>query len=54
MLRAEFRYLPTGQITVNPVKESCIGTHLRREGIKEAGCFKKHIHALIDIAHEDH
>jgi hypothetical protein len=54
MLRAEFRHFPARQITVNTVKECCIGSHLRRERIKEAGCLQKHIHALIDIADKDH
>ena len=54
MLRAELRDFPTGKIAVNPVKESRIRTHFRREGVKEAGCFQKHIYALIDVAYKDH
>ena len=54
MLRTEFRDFPTGQIAVNPVEKGRISTHLRRKRIKEAGCFQKHIHALIDVAHKDH
>ena len=54
MLRAELRDFPTGKIAVNPVKESRIRTHFRREGVKKAGCLEQHIHALIDISNEYH
>ena len=54
MLRAELRYLPTGNITVHTVKECCVRSHFGREWVKEAGRFQQHIHALIDVADEDH
>ena len=54
MLRAELRYLPTGNITVHTVKERCVRSHFGREWVKEAGRFQQHIHALIDVADEDH
>ena len=39
---------------MDAVKESCIRAHLRREGVKETGCFEQHIDALIDVAHKYH
>ena len=54
MFRAELRYLPTGNITVHTVKERCVRSHFGREWVKEAGRFQQHIHALIDVADEDH
>ena len=39
---------------MNAVKKGRIGSHLRREGIKQAGCLEQYIHALIDIAHKNH
>ena len=54
MLRAELRYLPTGNIAVHTVKERCVRSHFGREWVKEAGRFQQHIHALIDVADEDH
>ena len=54
MFRAELRNFPAGQIAVNPVEKGRIGTHLRGKWVKEAGCFQKHIYALIDVAYKDH
>ena len=54
MLRAELRYLPAGDIAVHTVEERCVRSHFGREWVKEAGRFQQHIHALIDVADEDH
>ena len=54
MFRTEFRYFPAGDITMDTVKKSCICSHFRRERIKQAGGLQKHVHALIDISHENH
>ena len=54
MLRTELWYLPAGNIAVHTVKECRIRSHLRREWVKKAGRFEKHIHALIDVTDKDH
>ena len=54
MLRTELRYLPAGNIAVHTVEERCVRSHFGREWVKETGRFQQHIHALIDIADEDH
>ena len=39
---------------MDSVKKCRVRPHLRREGVKEAGCFQQYIHTLIDIAYKDH
>ena len=39
---------------MHTVKERSVRSHFGRKRVKEAGCFQQHIHALIDIANEDH
>ena len=54
MLRTELRYLPAGNIAVHTVEKRRVRSHFRRERVKETGCFQQHIHALIDVADENH
>ena len=54
VFRSELRDLPARDIAMDSVKERRVRSHLRRERFKKAGCFKQHIHALIDVAHKDH
>ena len=54
MLRTELRYLPAGNIAVHTVEERRVRSHFGRERVKKAGRFQQHIHALIDIADENH
>ena len=54
MLRTELRYLPAGNIAVHTVKERRVRSHFGREWVKKAGRFQQHIHALIDVADENH
>ena len=54
VFRTELRDLPAGDIAVHAVEEGRIGTHLRRERIKQAAGLQQDIHALVDVAHEHH
>ena len=54
MLRTELRDFPSRKIAVNTIEKGGVGSHFRREGIKKAAGFQKHIDALIDITDEYH
>ena len=54
MFGAELRYLPAGDVAVHTVEKCRVRSHFGRERGKETGRFQQHIHALIDVADEDH
>lgn len=54
MLRTEFRYFPSGYVTMHTVKKCRVRSHFRRERVKQTGSLKKNVHALIDVTHEHH
>ena len=39
---------------MHTVEERCVRSHFGRERVKEAGRFQQHVHALIDVADENH
>ena len=54
VFRTELRDLPAGDIAVHAVEEGRIGTHLRRERIKQAAGLQQNVHALVDVTDEHH